>query len=128
MVFSTLISAAELAGHLRQPDWAVVDCRFWLDDTERGGREYRQGHIAGAVYAHLDEDMSAPVVPGQTGRHPLPNPQTFARTLSAWGIGAGVQVVAYDDAGGSVAARLWWLLRWLGHGAVAVLDGGWQKW
>jgi thiosulfate/3-mercaptopyruvate sulfurtransferase len=106
----------------------VVDCRFTLADTEYGRRAYQQAHVAGAVYAHLDEDLAGPVIPGQTGRHPLPEVETFAQTLSRWGIEAKTQVVAYDDTGGAFAARLWWMLRWLGHEAVAVLDGGWPRW
>jgi thiosulfate/3-mercaptopyruvate sulfurtransferase len=128
MAYTTLIDAHELARHLTDPDWAIVDCRFSLDQPERGRRDYEQAHIPGAVYAHLDADLSGPVVPGKTGRHPLPDVDTFARTLSRWGIGDGVQVVAYDDAGGSIAARLWWMLRWLGHNDAAVLDGGWPYW
>lgn len=124
----TILSTSELAQHLTDPDWAIVDCRFWLDDTERGRRDYWQAHIPGAVYAHLDEDLSGPIVPGLTGRHPLPAIDAITRTLSDWGIDSSVQVVAYDDAGGSMAARLWWLLRWLGHEAVAVLDGGFPRW
>lgn len=128
MPYTTLISTAELNQHLTRPDWAVIDCRFVLTDTENGRQAYRQTHIAGAVYAHLDEDLSGPIIRGQTGRHPLPEIETLVQTLSNWGIDAGVQVVAYDDSGGAIAARPWWLLRWLGHQAVAVLDGGWQRW
>jgi len=128
MTYRTLISPKTLAAHLNDPDWAVVDCRFWLDDPERGRRDYRRAHIPGAVYAHLDEDLSAPPVPGQTGRHPLPDPAAFAERLGRWGIGNATQVVAYDDRGGAIAARLWFLLRWLGHQAVAVLDGGYPRW
>lgn len=128
MVYTTLISTAELSRHLADANWAVVDCRFALADVEQGRRNYRDAHIAGAVYAHLDDDLSGPVIPGRTGRHPLPDVEGFAQTLSNWGIDNQVQVVAYDDAGGAMAARLWWLLRWLGHEAVAVLDGGWPAW
>ena len=128
MPFETLISAEQLAIHLADPDWAVVDCRFSLADTDRGRQDYLQSHIAGAVYAHLDNDLSGTIVPGQTGRHPLPQPDVLAERLGGWGIDPGVQVVAYDASGGGNAARLWWLLRWLGHDAVAVLDGGWQRW
>ena len=128
MVYTTLISSAELNQHLGQPDWAVVDCRFSLADPARGRLAYEQAHIPGAIYAHLDEDLSGPIIPGQTGRHPLPAVDFVAQTLSRWGIDANVQVVAYDDSSGSIAARLWWLLRWLGHEAVAVLDGGWPRW
>lgn len=128
MSYTTLISTAELLPHLNEPDWVVVDCRFALSDTGLDRREYLQRHIAGAVYAHLDEDLSGPIIRGKTGRHPLPAVETFARTLSNWGIDHQVQVVAYDSLGGAIAARLWWLLRWLGHGGVAVLDGGWPRW
>jgi thiosulfate/3-mercaptopyruvate sulfurtransferase len=123
-----LIAAADLLPHLDDADWAVFDCRFALSAPERGRREYLAAHIPGAVYAHLDEDLSGPVVPGRTGRHPLPAVEWFAGVLSRWGIAAGVQVVAYDDSGGSMAARLWWMLHWLGHEAAAVLDGGWPAW
>ena len=125
---TTLITPGALHEHLNDPGWAVVDCRFSLADTERGRRAYREAHIPGAVYAHLDADLSGPIVPGVTGRHPLPDAATWADTLSNWGIGAGVQVIAYDDFGGGIAARLWWMLRWMGHDAVAVLDGGYPTW
>lgn len=129
MTYTTLISTQVLSEHLNDPDWAIVDCRFSLADPAYGRREYLQAHIPGAVYAHLDEDLSAQVVPGKTGRHPLPGPTQAARVFSRLGIGPGIQVVAYDDAGGALAAvRLWWMLRWLGRRAVAVLDGGWQRW
>ncbi|MFQ5408741.1 MAG: sulfurtransferase [Anaerolineales bacterium] len=128
MPHTTLVSVEETKTHLADSDWAIVDCRFSLADTRRGHSDYLRAHIPGAVYAHLDDDLSGPIISGQTGRHPLPDAQTFARTLSAWGIDDRVQVVAYDDAGGELAARLWWMLRWLGHEAVAVLDGGWRAW
>lgn len=128
MSYTTLISAADLAEHLDDPTWVVIDCRFSLADTERGRRDYQAAHIPGALYAHLDEDLSGPVIAGQTGRHPLPDIGTVAATLGEWGIGDGIQVVAYDDATGGIAARLWWILRWLGHDAVAALDGGWAFW
>ena len=128
MSYTTLISAAELADHLTDPDWVIVDTRFALTDTEAGRRAYQAGHIPGAVYAHLDEDLSGPIIPGQTSRHPLPDIDTFAQTLSRWGVGQGVQVVVYDSMGGIIAGRLWWMLRWLGHDQAAVLDGGWPQW
>jgi thiosulfate/3-mercaptopyruvate sulfurtransferase len=132
MAYTTIISTSELSQHLADPNWApnwgVVDCRFALADVEKGRRDYQEAHIAGAVYAHLDDDLSGHVIPGRTGRHPLPDINSFAQTLSSWGIDSQVQVVAYDDAGGAIAARLWWMLRWLGHEAVAVLDGGWPAW
>ncbi len=127
-MFTTFISTTELALHLADPDWAIFDCRFSLAEPERGRRDYGYEHIPGAIYAYLNEDLSDPIVPGQTGRHPLPTVESAAQKFSQWGIDAGVQVVAYDDAGGSIAARLWWMLHWLGHDAVAVLDGDWRKW
>lgn len=128
MPYTTLISTAELSKHLADPNWAIVDCRFSLDDTAQGRRDYQQVHIPGAVYAHLDEDLSGPIIPGQTGRHPLPDLETVMRTLSNWGIDDSVQVVVYDGSNSSMAARLWAMLHWLGHPAVAVLDGGWARW
>ncbi|HET6568098.1 MAG TPA: sulfurtransferase [Rhodothermales bacterium] len=128
MPFTTLLTPNDLLAHLEDPGWAVVDCRFSLDRPERGRADYLAGHIPGAVYADLAEDLSGQVIPGKTGRHPLPSIEAFVETLSRWGIADGVQVAVYDDAGGSVAARLWWMLRWLGHDAVAVLDGGWPAW
>ncbi len=98
MAYATLISMAELSQHLADPDWAVVDCRFSLTGAERGKRDYEQAHIAGAVYAHLDEDLCGPVRPGKTGRHPLPEVEAFVQTLSKWGIDATAQVV-YDYRG-----------------------------
>lgn len=127
MTFSTLITAEELAAHLHDPAWVTVDCRFALADPVAGERAYRQGHIPAAHYAHLDRDLSAPVTAG-SGRHPLPERQALLDKLDAWGATRDSQVVAYDDAGGVFAARLWWLLRWLGHARAAVLDGGWGQW
>jgi thiosulfate/3-mercaptopyruvate sulfurtransferase len=128
MTYTTLISTADLAAHLQDPNWAIVDCRFRLDDKAAGRQGYLAGHIPGAVYAHLDEDLSSPILPGKTGRHPLPTVETFAATLSAWGIDNQTQVVAYDESSGVMAGRLWWMLRWLGHDAVAVLDGDVRTW
>jgi len=125
--YRTLVSAEHLAQHLDDPDWCIVDCRFDLADTLRGARDYAQGHIRGAVYAHLDHDLSGPITTA-TGRHPLPAPGRLCQWLGEQGITPGRQVVAYDDTGGTMAVRLWWLLRWLGHHDVALLDGGWQAW
>ena len=127
MTFSTLIPAAELARHLEDPGWAVCDCRHDLTDTAAGRRAYGESHIPGARFVHLDQDLSAPMT-GRNGRHPLPDPEWFARRVGELGIGNGSQVVAYDASGGYYGARLWWMLRWLGHDAVAVLDGGWDAW
>ena len=107
----------------------IVDCRFSLEDPEIGRKNYLESHIPGAVYAHLGEDLSSPVKPGVTGRHPLPSADTLAEKLGDWGISSSSRVVVYDDAGGAMAAsRLWWLFGWMGHYAVSVLDGGWQAW
>jgi thiosulfate/3-mercaptopyruvate sulfurtransferase len=127
MKFTTLVSTGQLAEHLNDPNWVVFDCRFTLTDTEAGRRAYAQGHIPGARYAHLDEDLSSPVTP-TTGRHPLPDPASLADRLGRWGVGPDTQVVVYDDSFGAMAVRMWWLLRWLGHDAVALLDGGHPKW
>lgn len=125
--FKTLIDTASLAQHLDDPSWIVVDCRFVLSDPGAGRRMYDAGHIPGARYAHLDHDLSSPIGP-HTGRHPLPDPQGLARKLGQWGIDHDKQVVVYDDTFGAMAGRLWWLLRWLGHDRVALLDGGFPKW
>lgn len=122
-----LIGAADLASRIPSGDCVVVDCRFDLTTPHQGFSRYLEGHITGARYAHLDKDLAGPVTP-TSGRHPLPAVDDLAATLGAFGINAGTFVVAYDDAGGGVAARLWWLLRWLGHSEVAVLDGGIAAW
>lgn len=168
MPTSPLIEPTELASVLGQPEWAIVDCRFDLARPEWGASAYAQSHIPGAVYAHLDRDLSGPVGP-HTGRHPLPSLEQLAATLGRWGIdragtslatssvatsegvgssghagsghaGSGraasgpatsvgrTKVVAYDQGNGAYAARLWWLLRWVGHSQVAVLNGGFAAW
>lgn len=126
--FGTLVGTEELIAHIDDPNWVVVDCRFSLDEPAWGWAAYLASHIPGAVYAHLDEDLSGAVITGTTGNHPLPAVDAFAKTLSVWGVDERVQVVAYDDAGGVFAGRLWWMLRWLGHDKVALLDGDWRKW
>jgi thiosulfate/3-mercaptopyruvate sulfurtransferase len=127
MVFTTLISTSQLAARLTDPAFVVVDCRFKLADEDWGKGEYLARHIPGAVYAHLDRDLSGPKT-GRNGRHPLPDPLALSDTFSRMGIAQGTQVVAYDEDSGMFASRLWWLLRWLGHDTVAVLDGGFAKW
>ncbi len=124
---TTLVSTEQLAAELTNPDWVVIDCRFTLTDTEAGRRAYTIRHIQGARYAHLDEDLSSPVT-ADTGRHPLPDAAALYDKLGGWGISHTSQVVVYDDSFGSMAVRLWWLLRWLGHENVALLDGGLPKW
>ena len=125
----TLIGIVAARAHVADPDWVFVDCRFDIRDIGRGLREYQASHVQGAVYADLDKDLSGPVVPGRTGRHPLPDTESIARVFGRLGIGPGTQVIAYDESTGAMAAaRLWWLLKWAGHAAVAVLDGGFKAW
>lgn len=129
MPFTTTITASELNNHLGDPQWAIIDSRFTLADPEQGRADYEAAHIPGAVYAHLDLDLSGPLIKGVTGRHPLPSVNHITEVFSRLGIDSSVQVVAYDDQAGAMAAgRVWWLLRWMGHESVAVLDGGWQAW
>ena len=125
--FTTLIGAGELAA-LDSGSVRVFDCRFDLADPDAGKTHFNDSHIPGAVYLHLDRDLAGPVVPGRTGRHPLPNRDAFRGTLRTHGVADDSQVVAYDDAGGMFAARCWWMVRWAGHARVAVLDGGFQAW
>ncbi len=125
--YTTLIDSAALAARLGDPDWVLFDCRHDLAKPESGSEDYAAGHIPGAHFLHLDRDLSAPKN-GRNGRHPLPEPQAFVRKLEAAGVDASKQVVAYDGQMGMYAARLWWMLRWLGHDRVAVLDGGYAKW
>jgi thiosulfate/3-mercaptopyruvate sulfurtransferase len=126
-MYTTLIEPVELSRRLSDTNVAVLDCRHDLTRPEWSDRAYAEGHIPGAVQAHLDRDLSSPVGP-QTGRHPLPDIAKLAQTLGRWGIDNSVQVVAYDQGNGMYAARAWWLLRWLGHAEVAVLDGGFAAW
>ena len=127
MPYTTLMSTADLAARLGAPGLVIVDCRFDLKDTAAGQAAFAASHIPGAVYANLDSDLSGPKS-GSNGRHPLPAPAAFAVTLGRLGIGNDTQVVAYDASSGMYASRLWWMLRWMGHDAVPVLDGGWPKW
>lgn len=123
----TLVQPEALAAELGTVEVVVLDCRFSLADPEAGARAYRQAHVPGARHAHLDHDLSGPAGRGR-GRHPWPDADAFIRRLSAWGISPRSRVVAYDAGDGAFAARLWCLLRMLGHGTVAVLDGGWARW
>jgi thiosulfate/3-mercaptopyruvate sulfurtransferase len=127
MRYTTLIETSVLAANLGDPSLAIVDCRFDLKDTSAGERAYETAHIPGAVYAHVDRDLSAPKT-GTNGRHPLPEVDVFVATLDRLGIDAGTQVVVYDHDSGGFASRLWWMLRWLGHDGVALLNGGFAKW
>ncbi len=120
-----LIGATELADRLGDQDARIIDCRWYLGEPEQGIAAYREGHIPSAVYASLDTDLSGR--PG-SGRHPLPSPEQFAHTIGRLGITASTRVVAYDDRGGAVASRLWWMLTDQGHEMTSVLDGGLQAW
>jgi thiosulfate/3-mercaptopyruvate sulfurtransferase len=131
MSYTTLISAEDLARHVNDADWVVLDCRHDLTDANAGRAAYDGGHIPGAQFARIDEDLSDKSLGPNgefRGRHPLPDQTAFVETLRRWGVNHGSQVVAYDAHGGMFAARLWWMLRWVGHEAVAVLDGGLQTW
>jgi len=127
MNYETLIDVDALRTMLARPDVRVIDCRFDLGQPDAGRSLYTRGHIPGAIDAHLEQDLSAPRTPW-SGRHPLPEPSVLAETFGRFGIDATVQVVAYDDSNGAYAARLWWMLRWLGHRKVAVLDSGLAAW
>ena len=128
MQFQPIISSAELYENLNNPDWAILDCRFDFDDPKLGYREYLEGHIPGSLYVDLERDLSSAIIPGKTGRHPLPDKMVLAERFSSWGIDSTTRVVIYDNKNGALAARLWWLLRWLGHENAAILDGGWPAW
>ena len=119
-----IVTVEQLAAH---PEWRVFDCRHDLRNTEYGRKAYAKEHIPGAQFLHLDEDLSGPLT-GRNGRHPLPDVERFAALMRACGVSGDTQVVAYDNEGSIFASRLWWLLRWLGHEAVAVLDGGLPCW
>lgn len=127
-MFRTIISPQELHEKLGRQTWVIIDCRYSLGHPDAGEEAYKKSHIPGASYAHLDRDLSGKVVPGKTGRHPLPSIVKMTQRFSSWGISDGIQVVLYDDRSGAIGARLWWMLRYLGHDRVAVLDGGWRAW
>ncbi|MEX2586723.1 MAG: sulfurtransferase [Actinomycetota bacterium] len=127
--FQTLISPNGLAARMPASDWVLVDCRFVLGQPDAGRLAYLNEHLPGAVYADLEKQLSGPVVAGRTGRHPLPPKSSIVSTMRQLGISNGSQVVAYDDGPGYMAAaRLWWILKFSGHDAVAVLDGGLTRW
>lgn len=127
MPYTTLISTAQLAQHLNDPNWVILDCQHDLMNPAFGRESYAREHIPGARFISLDDDLAEHAAKGR-GRHPLPAPESLAAAFSRLGIDAQHQVVVYDSAGGSYAARAWWCLRWLGHDAVAVLDGAIGKW
>lgn len=125
MAHTTVVQTDTLAAN--QAAWRIFDCRHDLSKPALGEAQYREAHIPGAGFAHLERDLSGPKT-GQNGRHPLPRPEVFIDWLGKQGLEAGQQVVCYDTGNGAMAARLWWMLRWVGHEAVAVLEGGLAKW
>ena len=125
---NTLVSTAELAERLQNPiALRIFDCRHDLANPQLGEEQYADEHIPGALFAHMDRDLSGPKT-GKNGRHPLPEPKVFVTWLGKQGVQATDQVVCYDGGSGAMASRLWWMLRWVGHPTVAVLDGGFAKW
>lgn len=128
VMYETLITVEQAQQGLGRADWQFVDCRFDLRDVDAGRAAFQRAHLPGAVYAHLDEDLSGSVRPGETGRHPLPDQDSMTSLIRRWGLDAQTQTVVYDDMGGRIAARLWWMLRYAGLDRVAVLDGGWPAW
>lgn len=127
MSHPALVDVAWLNAHRSDSHIAIVDLRWYLTNPAQGAQEYAESHIAGAVYVSLDEELSEAAWDGP-GRHPLPRPARFVAAMSKAGIDAHTHVVIYDSAGGSIATRLWWLLRYYGHSQVSILDGGWQAW
>lgn len=125
--FTTLVGGKDLLVHIHDPAWRVFDCRHDLSNPLHGRNAYARGHVPGAHFLHLDEDLSGPKN-GSNGRHPMPAPHWLAPRLAASGLNQDDQAVVYDDSGGTFAVRLWWMLRWLGHERVAVLDGGIAAW
>lgn len=126
--YNTLITPHQAFDHLSDQDWLFVDCTFYLQNPEKGFSDYLEYHLPHAVYAHLDNDLSGKITP-TTGRHPLPEKHEFEASLQSWGFLPGMQIVAYDSAGGSMAAaRLWWLMNYFNLPKVAILDGGIQNW
>ncbi|OQR29492.1 sulfurtransferase [Pseudomonas sp. T] len=129
MTQARLLTPEQLAARLDDPNLVLLDCRFALEDPAYGARSYQENHIPGAHFADLNRDLSSPVIPGVTGRHPLPDPQHLQEHLRAWGLNADSEVVLYDDGPGAFAARAWWLLLWLGKSeGVYLLDGGLTAW
>ncbi len=126
-MYDTLINAEELNTCLGQDNWLIFDCRFDLSDLTRGQRDYARSHIPGAVYANLDDDLSSPIT-NDSGRHPMPDIKKLCQWLADCGLNRQTQVIVYDDSYGAMSSRLWWLLKCLGHEAVAIVDGGWQAW
>ncbi len=127
MKYTTLIDAAELTEHLHDPEWVIFDCRFDLAKPESGRERYIKGHLPNAFFLDIEEDLST-LPTGTNGRHPLPKPERLAAQLSHYGVGNDTQIIVYDDGSAMFAARLWWMLKWIGHEQAAVLDGGLEAW
>jgi thiosulfate/3-mercaptopyruvate sulfurtransferase len=127
VLHTTLLSTEDLAAHLGDPAWVIVDCRYDLANETWGEQQYRASHIPGASYASLGHDLAGPK-DGRNGRHPMPGREAMAATFGRLGITSGIQVAAYDQGNGMYASRLWWMLRYMGHDAAAVVDGGFAKW
>lgn len=127
-MYTTLISAEDLKAIINQSNVVIIDSRHVLSDLDSGRRDYKKSHIPTAQFAHLDEDLSGEIIAGETGRHPFPSLEKITQKLSNWGIDDESQVIVYDQGHGGIAARLWFMLKWLGHEKVAVLDGGWKHW
>jgi thiosulfate/3-mercaptopyruvate sulfurtransferase len=126
--YDTLLSAAALQQLLKKGNVVLLDCTYYLNDFDKGRREYLQRHIPGAYFMDIGHDLSAPVIKGVTGRHPLPDPEVLTYAFRACGINKDSQVVAYDQLNGVYASRAWWLLQWLGHKNIAILNGGFEAW
>jgi thiosulfate/3-mercaptopyruvate sulfurtransferase len=126
--YTTLINASDALLIAEDKNTVFLDCRFYLAEISKGRKEYIEGHIPGACYMDLTHDLSSPVIKGITGRHPLPHPALLAQSFRNAGINQASQVVVYDQSNGAYAARAWWLLRWLGHESVALMDGGYKEW
>ena len=128
MSYGDIIHVQDLKDHLEDPNWVIIDCRYSIAEPELGYQEYLEGHIPGALYVSLEDELTGRIKPGETGRHPLPEVEEMVEKLSSWGVMRDTQVVVYDHSSGAFAARLWWILYWLGHEKVAVVNGGWEAW
>lgn len=125
--YTTIVDRDAVQQHLKDPAWRIFDCRFNLGSPQAGREAWRKAHLPGAVYADLDRNLSSDIT-SESGRHPLPAPDDFVRTLQQWGLKTSDQVVVYDDVGGAIAARLWWMLTYIGHPATALMNGGYKSW
>ncbi|MEL6986231.1 MAG: rhodanese-like domain-containing protein [Bacteroidota bacterium] len=127
-MFDSIIDVQQLNNHIDDPDWVIIDCRYNGLNKSKGALAFKQDHIKGAIYAHMDRDLSDAIIPGETGRHPFPSVEKIQSLAQLWGVNSNTQIVAYDDSHGGMAARLWFMFRFVGHCQIAVLNGGYQKW